>query len=90
VDRSEEVIIAFVVAFGDGTIMLYFIEEPLNLVARLVHDDAKQWRLFAVRHRPDVRPDPAPDHVAAQGVTVVSTIGEQHIAVAQRAQHVVG
>jgi len=46
--------------------------------------------VFAVGHRPDVGPDPALGERLSQLVAVIGAIGEQHVAVTQRIEHVGG
>src|SRR5450631_358108 len=89
-DESKVVFAVLFEAGGDGTEVLEFAEEAFDEVAVAIEEGAERRAAFAAGHRLDVGPCAARGHLEAQGITVVGAIGEQHVAAAERIEHVGG
>lgn len=70
--------------------MFEFIEEALDGVALTVDPCAEGEGFDPVGHGADIGPRAAPIHLFAQGVAVVSPVGEKDVARLERSQHVSG
>ena len=70
--------------------MLEFVEEPLDQIALSIETLVEAWWLEPVWHGLDVGSGAALCEGLAQGIGVVGPVGHEHIAAADRAQHVLG
>lgn len=70
--------------------MFEFVEEPLDSVA-LPIDPGAEWKCFdAVRHGADVGPCAPRRHFGAQGIAVISAVGEQDVSGTEGFEHIGG
>jgi len=69
--------------------MLEFVEEAFDEIALSVETFVEGRQVDAVGHEPDVGAGTAHSEALAQGIGVVTAIAQEHIATAERAQHVV-
>ena len=68
--------------------MFEFVEEPLDSVA-LPIDPGAEWKCFdAVRHGADVGPCAPRRHFGAQGIAVISAVGEQDVSGTEGFEHI--
>ena len=72
----------------DGPEVLEFVEEALDEVSLLVEERAEEGDVDPVRHRLDVRPSTLLVDGLAQGIAIVSPVGQQGLARADACQHV--
>src|SRR5579871_7037156 len=77
---SEVVGVVFFEARGNGSEMLDLVEEPLDEVAIAIEKRAEGRNVDAPRHGFDVRPRAARGQAVAEGIAVISAVGEQGLA----------
>src|SRR5579863_5719515 len=79
-DEGKIVGIVFFEARGHGSEMLELVEEPLDEVAIAIEERAEGWDVDAPRHWFDVGPSPALGQAVAEGIAVISAVGQQGLA----------
>ena len=80
----------FVIACGNGTIMLDFVEEALNEIAALVGARTERRRVEPMIERTNVGDRALGCDLGAERVTVVAAIGQQDAFARQCHEHVLG
>ena len=77
-----------VVSGGDGTEMLEFVEEPFDQITPAIEPFVEGRQVHPVRHKSDVGSGATRGKVLTQGVAVVGAVGQQNIATAECAEHI--
>ena len=80
----------FFEARSDGSEMFKLVEEAFDEVSETIEIWAECRKVDAPGHRLDVGPGAAIGQSLAQGVAVISAVGEQGLAIANAAQHIGG